>query len=245
MAEKKVGFGRCVRYSRPVFDGSPAPGEAPVNEAHTSELQEWIRRTNLGDPQARAELLGHTRDRLARIARRMLHGPHARLEVLEQTDDVVQELYVRLLERWHSFFEQPQPVASVSDYFFRAAGMMRNLLIDLGRKHFGRQAQRQRPLPLEAGGEAAAGAGPGNEPAADADDPADLSFWTEFHQEVERLPEGLRAVVDLRWYHDLTHPEIAALLGVAEVTVRGRWAKARLELQARFEGSPFDWSSFR
>jgi RNA polymerase sigma factor (sigma-70 family) len=215
-----------------------------VNDAHTSQLQEWIRRTNVGDPQAREDLLGHTRDRLMRIARRMLHGPHARLEVLEQTDDVVQELYLRLLERWQSFFEQPQPVATVSDYFFRAAGMMRNLLIDLGRKHFGRQSQRQRPLSLEANAGADTGSDARYEPSSDTDDPADVSFWTEFHQEVERLPEDLRAVVDLRWYHDLTHPEIAALLGVAEVTVRARWTKARLRLQAKFESGPFDWSSF-
>jgi RNA polymerase sigma factor (sigma-70 family) len=215
-----------------------------MSEALTSQLQEWISRINAGESKAREELLTHTRGRLLRIAHRMLHGRHVRLESLEQTDDVVQDLYVRLLGEWDRFFVSPHPITTVPEYFFRAAGLMRNVLIDLGRKHFGRQSQRHRALSIDANHGADTGSDAQYDPSSDTDDPAEISLWTAFHEEVERLPEDLRAVVDLRWYHDLPHQDIAELLGVAEVTVRGRWAKARLRLSEKFQGSPFDWSSF-
>ena len=64
--------------------------------------------------------------------------------------------------------------------------------------------------------------------------------WTEFHEAAARLPDDLRAVFDLLWYHGLTQAEAAALLGVAVPTVKLRWMKARLGVQQTLGGSPFD-----
>jgi RNA polymerase sigma factor (sigma-70 family) len=44
-----------------------------------------------------------------------------------------------------------------------------------------------------------------------------------FHAAVEQLPDAEREVVELTFYHGLTQPEIAELLGVDERTVRRRW----------------------
>ncbi len=63
-------------------------------------------------------------------------------------------------------------------------------------------------------------------------EPAALAIWTEFHQKVEELPAEVRDVVDLLWYQGLSQPEAAQALGVAAITVKRRWAEARLRLGA-------------
>lgn len=202
--------------------------------AATSQLQQWIDQMNTGDERARQELLVHTSHRLGCIARRKLYGAVARLE---QTDDIVHEFYVRVLETWPVFVEDPKlgQLKTTDDFFFRAARLMRIILVDLFRKHFGRSGQRSAPLPLDVAL---------LDPASVTLDPECLNMWTEVHEAIEQLPEKLRQVVDLRWYHDLSHPEVASILGIAEVTSRARWAQARDELKRRFANSPFDWSLF-
>jgi RNA polymerase sigma-70 factor (ECF subfamily) len=47
---------------------------------------------------------------------------------------------------------------------------------------------------------------------------------------VETLPDSLRQVFDLHWYHGLPLPQVAGLLGVSLKTVKKRWRAARLQL---------------
>ncbi len=54
--------------------------------------------------------------------------------------------------------------------------------------------------------------------------------WTEFHQQVEALPEDEREVFNLLWYGELTQAEAAEILGIAVRTVIRRWQAARVRL---------------
>jgi RNA polymerase sigma factor (sigma-70 family) len=63
-----------------------------------------------------------------------------------------------------------------------------------------------------------------------------LAIWTEFHAQVERLPDKEREVFDLLWYQELTQAEAAALLGVDVRTVKYRWQAARVKLHDALRG---------
>jgi RNA polymerase sigma-70 factor (ECF subfamily) len=72
---------------------------------------------------------------------------------------------------------------------------------------------------------------PGELPTPDpTNDPVKLADWTEFHQQVEQLPEELRQVFDLFWYGGLNTSEVAEQLRVSVRTVKRRWRDARLLL---------------
>lgn len=51
---------------------------------------------------------------------------------------------------------------------------------------------------------------------------------------LRRLPKRQRAVIVLRYFEDLPDPEIAAILGVAQGTVRSQTHKALASLRAAF-----------
>jgi RNA polymerase sigma factor (sigma-70 family) len=67
-------------------------------------------------------------------------------------------------------------------------------------------------------------------------DPLNLADWTEFHEQVDRLPPGAREVFDLLWYGGLAPAEVAVELGVSVRTVKRHWREARLLLSDRLGG---------
>jgi DNA-directed RNA polymerase specialized sigma24 family protein len=60
-----------------------------------------------------------------------------------------------------------------------------------------------------------------------------LVRWRALHEAAEALPDGPREVFDLRFYHALGWPEVAAALGLSEAVARRRWHEATLELLRR------------
>ena len=68
-------------------------------------------------------------------------------------------------------------------------------------------------------------------------DPAKLSGWVEFHEQVASLPEEERAAFDLVYYQGQSQIEAAHILGVSERTFKRRWLAARLALGKALEGS--------
>ena len=201
-------------------------------EPTPTQIQSWIDRMNAGDAAARDELIGHACGRLRRLTRKMLQD-FRRVKHWEDTDDVLQSALVRLLRAL-----QVVPVSSGLEFFRLAAQQIRRELLDLARHYYGPQGAGRR----QAGaGEAAEGdaSGAAYEPPASTHEPSKLAAWTEFHQQVERLPDGEREVFDLLWYQGLTQSEAATVLKISCPTVKRRWLAARLRLQESLkEGEP-------
>jgi RNA polymerase sigma-70 factor (ECF subfamily) len=193
-----------------------------VAEASTTELQGLIDRLAAGDAAARNELIDRACQRLQRLAHKMRQD-FARLKRLEDTDDVLNNAVLRLLRRLQA---DTRPT-SVAEFFRVAAREIRCELLDLVKHHFGPQGQATREgNNLDAGHSGT----PPQETPTTTYEPSRLAVWTEFHQQVGRLPEDERAVVDLLWYQGLKQAEAATLLGVAPITIKRRWASARLQL---------------
>ena len=103
---------------------------------------------------------------------------------------------------------------------------MRNELIDMGRKLFGKDGAKKNfeqptaPNLLDA-----------KEPG---DGPSGLLEWVEFHESIDKLPEKEKIVFQLIFYQEFTQDEVAELLGLSLKTVFRRWTKAKLILSDKF-----------
>jgi RNA polymerase sigma-70 factor (ECF subfamily) len=137
----------------------------------------------------------------------------------EQTDDVLQQASMRLLKS----LEAVEP-KTVRDFFGLAATQIRRTLIDLARHYGGKQGIGAKHATNERGGDKGR-AQP--EMVDDTSDPAKLTEWSEFHTKVEELPKDQREVFDLLYYHGLTQPEAAEILGMSERTLKRRWRETR------------------
>jgi RNA polymerase sigma-70 factor (ECF subfamily) len=67
-------------------------------------------------------------------------------------------------------------------------------------------------------------------------EPYDLSSWTEFHLEVENLPDDEQEVVSLLFYEGLTQEEAAKVLSISLRTLKRRWQAAKLRLSEVLHG---------
>ena len=120
------------------------------------------------------------------------------------------------------------PVCSAVEFFRFSACKMRQVLIDLGRHHFGPEGSAANRADVPLGGNSSS---PGFVPRESSTfAPDKLAAWTEFHKRVEELLDEQRAVFDLLWYEELTQEEAANLLGVSVPTVKRRWRDAKLTL---------------
>jgi RNA polymerase sigma factor (sigma-70 family) len=194
-------------------------------------IQGWIDRLRAGDESARKELLNCACERLTRLARKMLKG-YPRVRRWEETDDVLQNAALRL----YRALGQVTP-ATVADFFRLAALNVRRELLDLARHYYGPQGGGAHHATL-GGGPAGSESG-GNVPydrAASEDGPDRLAAWTEFHRQIEALPEEEREVFDLLWYQGLSQAEAGQVLNVSERTIKRRWQSARLRLHDALQG---------
>jgi RNA polymerase sigma-70 factor (ECF subfamily) len=195
-------------------------------------IQLCLERLRAGDERARGELIEHACTRFRRLATVMMKD-FDRVRRWEDSDAVLQGALLRL---WQALAEViPADVRSFSRL---AALQIRRELLDLARHYYG-------PHGLGANHESRLGRRNGDSnspeaqlPATGSLDPASLDLWTEFHRQVELLPEPEREVFDLLWYQGLTQEAAATLLGVSRGTVKLRWQAARLALHARLKSEP-------
>ncbi len=193
--------------------------------ASDTKLQNLIDLAMKGDTTARDALLDHACDRLMKLTRKMLRA-YPTLRRWEQTDDVCQNAMLRL----HRALEQVE-LDSVRHFFNLAAVQIRRELLDLAKHHFGPQG----------GG---ANHHTDGQPADDQggsihgtpQEPMSLDDWSEFHVQVEAMPDEEREVFNLIWYDGLTQPEAAQALGTSLRTVKRRWQSARLFLFEALQG---------
>lgn len=195
-------------------------------------LQQCLDRLKGGDPTAREELIRRACDRLDRLARKMLHA-NPRLQRWEGTDDVRQTAMMKL----YRALDEVQP-PTVKDFFRLAASHIRQTLIDLARHHYGPEGSAAHHASLAPGD--VASHPPAPTPTAPSTDPAATSAWSDFHEAAAALPDDQRAVFDLLWYHGLSQPEAADLLGIPLRTLQRLWRTTRLTLGSLF---PMDATS--
>ena len=198
--------------------------------SHVSALLERVRS---GDDEARAALIECSCQRLLRLTQRMLHGQFSDLRRWEDTGDVLQQALLRL----HRSLEKIKP-GSVRQFYRLAGQQIRWELIDLCRHHFGPQGIGAHYQSDYGEGPASTSAKRRHEAADDTVGPAQLMEWTEFHEQVDALPEEEREVFDLLWYQQLSQQDAATVLGVSLGTVKLRWQRAKLRLHKVFHGQP-------
>jgi RNA polymerase sigma-70 factor (ECF subfamily) len=201
-----------------------------MSDNQSTILQQHLNRLRAGDLSARDRLLEHAGANLQRLARRML-ADFPGVRRWEDAEDVGQNAALRL---WKSL-EDVQP-ATVREFYRLAALQIRRELLDLARHYGGPQGMGANHESVARPGDTSAGMA---DPGTSTLDPSRLAQWTDFHRQVDELPEHLREVFDLLYYQDLPHAEAAALLEVSEPTLRRRWLEARLLLQQKLRsGSP-------
>ncbi len=197
------------------------------DDSQVTQVTEWVERLNAGDPVARERLLEVAHGRLERLASKML-GQFPVVARWEGTEDVLQNALIRL----HRALAEVTPPTS-RDFFRFAAEQVRRELLQMKRKHTGRQGLgANHASGFEAPHDADVGAGvqPMRDPSDTTHDPARLADWTAFHDAAGRLPEPEREVFDLLFYQGLSQVEAAVVMDVAEKTVQRRWLKARLAI---------------
>ena len=174
-------------------------------------IDQLLQRLAADDDSAMDELLSHVCDRMRRLTRKMLRD-YPRLRDFEQTDDVFNNALLRLCR----CVRETRPTSEQA--FFRLAALnIRRELIDLTRHYSG---------PMGLGTHVVSIAEENATVQLDLWNPERLARWREFHEQVERLPDESRELIDLLIYHGRTQVAVAAQLGVTPRTVQYRWAAA-------------------
>ena len=189
---------------------------------HTTQLIGLLDLMRAGDQTARQRLIEHACERLRGLARKMLRR-YPKVHRWEETDDV----FTAAVAKLHRALETVQP-ESPRHFYNLAATQIRHVLLDLARRYYG-------PEGLGSHHDTAAGPteddpSPRYEQADTTGEPGSLAEWTEFHEQVEALPEEEREVFNLIWYEQMTQEEAAAVLVVTTRTIRRRWQAARYRL---------------
>src|SRR5690348_5072748 len=184
-------------------------GAGAIRTADMQEDVTLVRRTLAGDQQAFTSLVEKYKDSVFNVAYRMLGNP-------TEAEDVAQETFVRAYTQLRTYKEAHR----FSTWLLSIAS---HLSID--------QLRRRRflALPLENVPflEWIADLGAGPEQAAVQGETSD-----EMQRLLQQLPPKYRAVLILRYWHDLSYEEIANVLHLTPALVKARLHRAR-ELVAR------------
>ena len=180
-----------------------------IGESSLNE-EELIHRSQAGDWNAFELLLERHRSALARTA-------YFATRDRESVQDVMQETLIQVWKDLPSY----RPYGSFKAWTLK-------ILLNKARKHY--RKKRVKTVPLEAA----------TEVSGEADGPEDAVERGEqahrLRQALDRLTADHREVLILRYYNELTVPEIARALGCFEGTVKSRLSRAHKRLeQALFE----------
>jgi RNA polymerase sigma-70 factor (sigma-E family) len=153
------------------------------------------------------------REFVAARSKSLLHTAYLLTGDWEQGRDLLQTALASTARRWSKLRDRQQPEAYVRRAIYHAQ-MDRFRLLSWGKETV------TATLP---------------DPPAQAADWADTVVQRQdIMAALRRLPKRQRAVIVLRYFEDQTDPEIAAILGVAQGTVRSQTHKALASLRAAF-----------
>lgn len=186
----------------------------------TTQLEQRLVRLEQGHTDARDALIEHTCERLRIMARTMLRAS-PKVRRWTETDDLLQDALVRL----HRSLLAVKPTTA-REFYGLAATQLRRRLIELARKHYGREGVGKNHLTDD--GEIVK--------SSPSKAPEYLDEWTEFHEQIDRLTEDEREVVHLLWYEGMTQSEAAVVMGISLATLKRRWQSARLKLTQSIQG---------
>jgi RNA polymerase sigma-70 factor (ECF subfamily) len=181
---------------------------------HVDILESDLGLLKAGNTEASPAIITATCEQVQRMAQQML-WKYPGVGRWADADDVVQNVLIRL----HRSLVIVQP-DSVGKLHGLITLEMRRELLDLARRYFGPEG-----IGTNYGGTII------DDPVSEEMEPHTLLEWTEFHEQVKRLPSAEREVFSWMWYNGLTQSEAAAVLGVSLATVKRRWQSARLLLR--------------
>jgi RNA polymerase sigma factor (sigma-70 family) len=196
---------------------------------HTSaDLQDLIEHLRQGEVAARRELLERAHDRLLRIAGRIFHEDFPSLHGRHNLESVVSEVWLRLVVALESTVPE-----SVEGFFGLVFVKVRQVLLDMAQGQR-RVDARRRDGPLDAGEPEALAA---FDQAETTHDPERLALLTEFHEQIDRLPEDQRTIFDLHYYGGFSQAEIARMLELHRKQVSRLWLAATWRLAQWLDGA--------
>ncbi len=180
-------------------------------QSGNSELEEQrlVARLRAGDPAAVDEVVNRYQQQLYAFILRLVHQR-------ETAEDLFQETWIRVLRSLPSFRGE----ARFSTWLFQIA---LNLCRNLARQH-----ARREFVELEEAGPLS------EEPAVDGER---LLQARKLRKLVDSLPEKMREVVVLRYYHGFSDLEIAEIAELPAGTVKSRLHRATAMLREKIEAT--------
>lgn len=201
---------------------------ASMEESAADRVTRLLAGARNGNMMARDQLVDSVYVRLNRLCQG-LKSKFPGVMAYEQTGDVMGEVWPKLLRELSA-----KEFKNSSHFFSFSATLIRNTLIDLLRKYYGKNGRGAREIAL----------GPKDQhqtddglrtawlEGKDTKAPDRAAMRDEIHGVIARLPPIHQEMFDLRFYHDLKETECADALNVDVRTVRRRWRRARLALAA-------------
>ena len=182
-----------------------------------SEMTDALARLQTGETDAIKRFFELSYDELKRLAHSRLWA--ANLKQSFATESLLHESYLRLATI------KTLAIPDRQRFFAYASKVMRSIILD-----YVREANAERR-------------GGGDAPITLITDIVEISAKggdvlaiDDALKDLARVSPELAALVEMRFFGGLTEPEIAAVLGVSERTVRREWEKARAALLVILEG---------
>lgn len=168
----------------------------------TQNLIEWRN----GNDAALERILPVIYEELKRSARHYLRRERGDISI--QTTELINEAYLKLVEQRDSDWQNR------AHFFAVAARVIRNLLIDHARrKRFAKRGARTIPLD--------------EIQIASPEAAVNLIALHEALNNLAKIDERKSRIVELRFFGGLSAAETAQVLGLAEITVKREWLKAK------------------
>lgn len=192
-----------------------------MSTSTTTDIQALLDRLRRGDPSARRELLDRAHHRLVRIASALFQRDFRGLQGRHDLESVVDEAWMGL---WLAL-DSTQP--ETAECFFGLIFVkVRHALLQIARRQRRHDAPRL-DGPLHADESEALKA---FDHGDSTNEPGRLAILSEFHEQVERLPDPEKMVFGLHYYLGLTQVEAAEITGLPPKQVSRLWLQATKRL---------------
>jgi RNA polymerase sigma factor (sigma-70 family) len=192
-------------------------GKIHVNDDSSADLQNLIERLHRGDDTARRELLQRAYDRLLRIAATIFKEDFPGLRGRHDLESVVSEVWIRMLGALQTVHPE-----TVEGFFGLVFKKVRQVLLDMA-AHQRRDDALEHAPSIDGSDQESHRA---VDPADTTHEPTRLAALTEFHRQVEKLPDDERTVFELQYYGDFSQAEIAQIRGIHPKQVSRLWLAA-------------------